>query len=50
MERKDDAQLIEAILSGDDAAFGILVERHKQSVHAFVWDKRGFSSRVNRLF
>lgn len=41
MERKDDAELIEAILSGDDAAFGILVERHEKSVHAFVWDKIG---------
>ena len=41
MERKDDAQLIDAILSGDDAAFGILVEKHKTSVHAFVWDKIG---------
>ena len=41
MERKDDAQLIEAILSGDDAAFGILVEKHEKSVHAFVWNKIG---------
>ena len=41
MEREDDVQLIHAILSGDDAAFDILVERHQKSVHALVWRKIG---------
>ena len=41
MERKDDVQLIHAILSGDDAAFDILVERYQKSVHALVWRKIG---------
>lgn len=41
MEREDDVQLIHAVLSGDDAAFDILVERHQKSVHALVWRKIG---------
>ena len=41
MEREDDVQLIRKILSGDDAAFGILVEKYQKSVHAFVWRKIG---------
>ena len=41
MERKDDVQLIRKILSGDDAAFGILVEKYQKSVHALVWRKIG---------
>ena len=39
MEREDDVQLIRKILSGDDAAFSILVERHQKSVHALAWRK-----------
>ena len=39
MERKDDVQLIRKILSGDDAAFGILVEKYQKSVHALAWQK-----------
>ncbi|RKU22283.1 hypothetical protein C6500_04505 [Candidatus Poribacteria bacterium] len=41
VEREDDAQLVRAVLSGDDAAFDILVEKHQKSVHAFVWQKIG---------
>ena len=41
MERKDDVQLIRKTLSGDDAAFGILVEKYQKSVHALVWRKIG---------
>ena len=39
MEREDDVQLIRRILSGDDAAFSILVEKHQKSVHALAWRK-----------
>ena len=38
---KDDVQLIDAVLSGDDSAFGILVEKHQKSIHALVWRKVG---------
>ena len=41
MEREDDVQLIHAVLSGDDTAFGILVEKYQKSVHALVWQKIG---------
>ena len=41
MEREDDVQLIHRILSGDDAAFDILVEKYQKSVHALVWRKIG---------
>ena len=41
MEREDDVQLIHAVLSGDDSAFGILVEKYQKSVHALVWRKIG---------
>ena len=41
MEREDDVQLIQDILSGDHAAFSILVEKHQKSVHALVWRKIG---------
>ena len=37
MEREDDVQLIRKILAGDEAAFGILVEKYQKSVHALVW-------------
>ena len=41
MEREDDVQLIYNILSGDDEAFRVLVQKYRQSVHAFVWRKIG---------
>ena len=41
VEREDDVQLIHAVLSGDDAAFGTLVEKYQKSVHALVWQKIG---------
>ena len=41
MERENDAQLVHAILSGDDAAFDILVGKYQKSVHALVWQKIG---------
>ncbi len=40
MER-DDVQLIQEVLSGDDSAFGILVEKYQKSIHALVWRKIG---------
>ena len=36
-----DVQLIRRILSGDDAAFSTLVQKHQKSVHALVWRKIG---------
>ena len=41
MEKEDDVQLIRKILSGDDAAFGILVERYQKSVHTLIWRQIG---------
>ena len=41
MEREDDVQLIHAVLSGDDTAFDILVEKYQKSVHALAWQKIG---------
>ena len=41
MDRADDVQLIRKILSGDDAAFGNLVEKYQKSVHALIWRKIG---------
>lgn len=41
MAREEDAQLIRKILLGDDAAFGILVEKYQKSVHALAWRKLG---------
>ena len=41
MEREDDIQLIDRILSGDDTAFGALVEKHQNSIHALAWRKIG---------
>ena len=38
---KDDVQLIHDILSGDDEAFNILVEKYQKSVHALAWRKVG---------
>ena len=39
MERDDDVQLIRKILSGDDNAFGILVEKYQKSIHDLAWRK-----------
>ena len=39
MKKEDDVQLIRRILSGDEAAFGILVEKYQKSVHALAWRK-----------
>ena len=36
-----DVQLIRRILSGDDEAFSILVQKYQKSVHALVWRKIG---------
>ena len=41
MEEKNDAQLIDDILSGDDGAFNTLVEKYQKDVHALVWRKIG---------
>ena len=41
MKKEDDVQLIRKILSGDDTAFGILVERYRKRVHTLVWRKIG---------
>ena len=41
MKKDDDVQLIQRTLSGDEAAFGILVQKHQKSVHALVWRKIG---------
>ena len=38
---ENDVQLIRRILSGDDAAFSTLVQKHQKSVHALVWRKIG---------
>lgn len=38
---KDDVQLIQSILSGDDAAFTTLVGKYQKSVHALAWRKVG---------
>ena len=41
MEREDDIQLIQRILSGDDTAFEVLVQKHQNSIHALAWRKIG---------
>ena len=41
MERKEDAQLIYDILSGNDDAFNTLVQKYQRSVHALAWRKIG---------
>ena len=41
MKQESDAQLVDDILSGDDAAFNTLVEKYQKSVHALVWRKIG---------
>jgi RNA polymerase sigma factor (sigma-70 family) len=41
VERENDVQLIHAVLSGDDSAFDILVEKYQKGVHALAWRKIG---------
>ena len=41
MERKEDAQLIYDILSGNDDAFNALVQKYQKGVHALAWRKIG---------
>ena len=41
MERENDVQLIHRVLSGDDAAFDLLVEKYEKGVHALAWRKIG---------
>ncbi|RKU24745.1 hypothetical protein C6503_00570 [Candidatus Poribacteria bacterium] len=36
---KDDAELIQNILSGNETAFGDLVKKYQKSVHALAWRK-----------
>ena len=38
---KDDVELIDSILSGDDNAFSTLVRKYQKSVHALAWRKLG---------
>ena len=37
MEKEDDVELINRILSGDDAAFEILIRRYQKGIHSLVW-------------
>ena len=37
----NDVQLIRRILSGDDGAFGILIQKYRKGVHALIWRKIG---------
>ena len=39
--KKNDVQLIQQILSGDEEAFTLLVEKHQKGVHALAWRKIG---------
>ena len=41
MEKVDDVQLINRILSGDDTTFEILVKKYEKNVHTLVWRKIG---------
>ena len=41
MEKENDVQLIRRILSGNDEAFSVLVEKHQKSIHALAWRKVG---------
>ena len=37
--KKPDAELIQRVLDGDDAAFTELVKKYQKSVHALAWKK-----------
>ena len=39
--KNNDAQLIQRVLEGDDAAFSALVKKYQRSVHALAWRKVG---------
>ncbi|RKU22704.1 hypothetical protein C6503_03875 [Candidatus Poribacteria bacterium] len=39
--KNDDAQLIQRVLAGDDAAFSTLVKKYQKPVHALAWRKVG---------
>ncbi|MCG9132344.1 sigma-70 family RNA polymerase sigma factor [Candidatus Poribacteria bacterium] len=39
--KENDVQLIHRVLSGDDEAFSVLVEKYRRSVHALAWRKVG---------
>ena len=41
LERENDVQLIHSVLSGDDAAFDLLVKKYEKGVHALAWRKVG---------
>ena len=38
---KDDVELIQSVLSGDEAAFSALVRKYQKGVHALAWRKVG---------
>ena len=38
---RDDAQLVQKTLLGDDDAFGSLVRKYEKGVHALAWRKIG---------
>ncbi len=38
---RDNVELIHRILSGDDGAFSVLVEKYQRRVHALIWRKVG---------
>ena len=38
---KDDVELIQRVLSGDENAFSVLVQRYQKGVHALAWRKIG---------
>ena len=39
--RNRDVELIQRVLSGDDAAFSVLVKKYQKQVHALAWRKIG---------
>ncbi len=41
MHREADVQLVHAVLSGDNSAFGILVEKYQKSIHTLIQQRIG---------
>ena len=39
--KKDDVELIQSVLAGDDDAFSLLVKKYQKQVHALAWRKIG---------
>ena len=37
--RTDDGRIVQECLSGESTAFGILVDKYKAGIYAFVYDK-----------